>query len=426
MAALPADDASPQVDETSGGFFSYSLNRLTELEEERKRRKEIRKLAKTDGRFLYPDQTTVTLKPKSTIASTLEKGGADQDINSAIEVMRPHFNPKKFKSGQEITIFFTEINGRRQMAGFKFNPDLERTIMVLRHPETHAFQAQVITKELTREIVSKSAVINTALTVDGQNAEIHYSVLSDLISVYSWDIDFQRDIRKNDRFEVMFEVFYDEEGRFVRAGDLLYANLELRGEPIEVYRFETSAGDIDYFKKDGVSVRRALMRTPIDGARLSSHYGMRHHPILGYNKMHKGTDFAAPVGTPIYAAGDGIIESIGRNGGYGNYIRIRHKSDLHTAYAHLKGFAKGMHKGKRVKQKQVIGYLGSTGRSTGPHLHYEVHLNRRQVNPRTVKLPKGIALKSSDKRRFSNKLSDLETVIAKARKNGDSFILSNR
>ncbi len=293
----PIDAQEPS---DKSGFFSYNLKRIQEMERQRQRKKEIQKLAKTDGTFLYPDQTKTKIKRGSTLAQSLQSTGASNNrIAEAISEMKPHFDPRDFKSGQELTVFFETQDNQRQMVGFKFAPNVESHIIVLKDPESDDFKGQVILKDLSKDIVAKSAVINTALTIDGQKADVPFSVLIDMIGIYSWDIDFQRDLQKGDEFEVVFEAFYDENGDMVKTGDILFASLESRNTPIEVYRFENSAGDVDYFKNDGVSVRRALMRTPVDGARISSSYGMRKHPILGYNKMHKGVDFAAHTGTPI-------------------------------------------------------------------------------------------------------------------------------
>lgn len=419
--------AHGQVDkqENKAGFFSYSISQIKEMHVQQVEQDKIDSLVQKDSTQHYPDRTTAKLKRKSTLADLLSKHGMSSSASYAlVESMKAVHNPRSLKAGQKFTLFHDKIEGKRTIVGLKFSPDVERHIIVLRDNEG-AFQAQEIVREFNKTIVSKQATINTALSVDGQKAGIPYSALSELIAAYSWDVDFQRDIQKGDTVEVVFESLTDEDGRFVKTGDLIYANLTLRNDPIEIWRFEMANGDVDYFKRDGKSVRRALMRTPIDGARLSSSYGMRKHPILGYNKMHKGVDFAAPIGTPIYAAGDGVIEVMGRKGGYGKYMRIRHREGLKTAYAHLNGYAKGMHKGKRVKQKQVIAYLGNTGRSTGPHLHYEVHLNGRQTNPRTVKLPKGKALKGSDFNQFTSYIDGFSnTVLANARLEGEKFALN--
>ena len=195
---------------------------------------------------------------------------------------------------------------------------------------------------------------------------------------------------------MFFERLHDDLGRPVKEGNLLYANLTLSGTALRLYRYEDADGIIDYYNEHGHSVRKALLRTPVDGARLSSGFGMRRHPILGYSRMHQGIDFAAPSGTPIKAAGDGVIEVAGRDGGYGNYVRIRHNSEHKTAYGHLSRFASGIRPGVRVRQGQTIGYVGSTGQSTGPHLHYEVMVNNAQVNPMSLRLPTGKVLAGLD------------------------------
>jgi murein DD-endopeptidase MepM/ murein hydrolase activator NlpD len=224
--------------------------------------------------------------------------------------------------------------------------------------------------------------------------------LAKLIQIFSFDIDFQRDIQSGDQFAIMYEELSDEYGKKLGAGKILIAEMKLSGKPIRLYKYKSAKGDTDYYNAKGQSARKSLTLTPIDGARISSGYGRRRHPILGYTKMHRGVDFAAPRGTPVYAGGRGIIEVAGRNGAYGRYIRIRHNSTYKTAYAHLKGFARGIRKGRRVKQGQVIGYVGTTGRSTGPHLHYEILKNGRQMNPRRLNLPSGQKLRGKELARF--------------------------
>ncbi|MGY9016440.1 MAG: peptidoglycan DD-metalloendopeptidase family protein, partial [Rhodospirillales bacterium] len=231
-------------------------------------------------------------------------------------------------------------------------------------------------------------------------AGLSASVLVDLIRVYSWDVDFQRGIHPGDGFEVMFEQLYEADSGTKVNGDIVYAALTLQGVRHPIYRHKAVKNGAEYFDEQGKSAKKALMRTPINGARLSSGFGRRKHPILGYTRMHRGLDFAAPRGTPIYAAGNGILEVAGRKGAYGNYIRIRHNGTYKTAYGHMKSLARGMRKGKRVRQGQVIGYVGTTGRSTGPHLHYEILQGGRQVNPRRLKMPSGRQLKSSELLRF--------------------------
>jgi murein DD-endopeptidase MepM/ murein hydrolase activator NlpD len=222
--------------------------------------------------------------------------------------------------------------------------------------------------------------------------------------IYGFQVDFQRDIRKGDKFQIMYEVFIDKEDKIIQTGEILFANLKLSGQDNSLYYFDKK--DVQgHYNKNGKSVQKALMKTPINGARLSSSFGMRKHPIDGFNKMHKGTDFAAPKGTPIMASGNGIVKKAGWCGGGGNCVKIKHNSTYETVYAHMSKFARGIKKGVRVKQGQTIGYVGSTGKSTGPHLHYEVIVNGKRVNSQKLKLPSGKVLKDKDRELFeTNKI----------------------
>lgn len=232
--------------------------------------------------------------------------------------------------------------------------------------------------------------ISSSLYVAAIEAGIPDSVIIDLIGLYSYDIDFQREIRRGDEFELLFERFYDDAGRAVKSGNIDYASMTVQGRQKGYYRFKaTDDGITDYYDAKGQSAKKFLMRTPINGARISSGFGRRRHPVLGYTKQHMGTDFAAPTGTPIFAAGNGVIERSSRYGSYGNYVRIRHANGYKTAYAHMSRYGKGVKQGRRVKQGQIIGYVGATGRVTGAHLHYEVMLNGKKVNPLRIKVPTG-------------------------------------
>ncbi len=254
--------------------------------------------------------------------------------------------------------------------------------------------------EAFSEQVFAEGRIDSSLYVDGRKADIPPSVLVDLFRLYSWDVDFQRDIRGGDGFRVLYERITNDQGESVDNGDVLHASLTLSGKALQVYRYIGATGHVEYFNEKGESAQKALMRTPIDGARLSSRYGKRRHPVLGYTKMHKGVDFAAASGTPIYAAGNGTVAFAGRKGGYGKYVKIRHNDTYSTAYAHMKGYGRGIRTGTRVRQGQIIGYVGTTGRSTGPHLHYEIMMSGRQVNPLRVRMPSGRKLKGDELRRF--------------------------
>ena len=232
--------------------------------------------------------------------------------------------------------------------------------------------------------------IETSLYQDAQVLGAEDQQVVDFAQVFAYDLDFQREVHPGDQFEMVFDVLTDERGKVIRRGNVLYAALNGKAVNKSFYRFTTPDENItDYFQENGESSTKFLMKTPINGARLSSRFGKRRHPISGYTRLHKGTDFAAPTGTPIYAAGNGVVERASRYGGYGHYIRIRHSKGYKTAYAHLSRYARGIRSGRRVRQGEVIGYVGSTGASTGPHLHYEVYKNGRAVDAMRLKLPTG-------------------------------------
>ena len=236
--------------------------------------------------------------------------------------------------------------------------------------------------------------------MDGVNNKVPNDILIKLIRLFSFDIDFQRDIRVDTIVSISYEEYFIDGRKEKKFGDIIYGRISIANNELEYFKFETDDGFIDYFNRDGKNVKKSILKTPIDGARLSSTFGMRKHPILGYNKMHKGIDFAAPTGTPVFAGGNGVIEYLGNNGSYGKYIRIRHLNGYKTAYAHLSAYKKGLSKGSRVNQGETIAYVGSTGRSTGPHLHYEIIYNNNQINPLKLKLPSGKVLKGEELERF--------------------------
>jgi len=362
-----------------------------------------------------PKEKTVKINKGDTLASVLQRAGLDSKTSfEAIEAIKDYFDPHKIRPGQEIAVRFEPIEGSDGDYDFSrltMGVDKLKTVS-LNKGENGTLKASLDKKETVLRTYARHANIELSLYGSALKAGIPHSIVAEAIRIYSWDIDFQRDIRQGDTVEVMYEQSETKDGTPVESGNVIYARLNVNGQDIPVYRYETASGDVDYFTADGKSVRKALMSTPIDGARLSSGFGMRKHPVLGYNKMHKGIDFAASPGTPIYAAGDGTIEYIGKWSSYGNYIRIRHNSSIKTAYAHMKGFAGDMKAGGRVKQGQVIGYVGTTGRSTGPHLHYEVLQNGNQVNPRSVKLPQGETLKGRQLAAFKDYIANINRQYA--------------
>jgi murein DD-endopeptidase MepM/ murein hydrolase activator NlpD len=340
----------------------------------------------------------VTVQRGDTLAGLLKRAGInDAETNAAIRALKDVYDPRRLPAGQELSITAAE-------------------------------------RPKQRSLLQRAGDIDNSLNVATRDQNVPNDVTGKLIKLFSWDVDFQRDMRRGDRFETVFEevalleaatgeVKTGEVKTGEVRGDLLYAGLHLSGKLHDAYRFTHEDGVSAYYDRTGRSLRKFLLRTPIDGARLSSGFGMRHHPVLGYNRMHKGTDFAAPSGTPIYAGGSGRIDVAGRNGGYGNYIRIRHSGEYSTAYAHLSQFAKGIKPGVKVRQGQVIGYVGTTGRSTGPHLHYEVLRHGQQINAMKVKQPSATKLAGAELEAFQREVARIDRLRTKL--GGPSQLASN-
>jgi murein DD-endopeptidase MepM/ murein hydrolase activator NlpD len=303
----------------------------------------------------------------------------EAEAHQAMSALKTVYNPRAVQAGQDIALLYENGN----FNGFEFAPSSEQSVRVERQGQD--YKAATIKHKLERQVMAASAEIKGSLYGAGSEAGIPSAAMAAMIKALSYSVDFQRDIRAGDSFRVLYETMQAPDGTVVKTGNILFAEIKLQNRTIPIYRYEFSDGRTEYFDKSGKSLRKALLRTPVDGARMSSGFGMRRHPILGYSKMHKGTDFAAPVGTPIFAAGDGVIVERGRKGAYGNYIRIRHSNSFSTAYAHMSRFSSALSQGSRVKQGQVIGYVGTTGRSTGPHLHFETLINGAQVNPISLK-----------------------------------------
>lgn len=359
-----------------------------------------------------PSDRIVTISAGDALGKVMQNEGVtSDDAHNIISAMSKHFNPRDLKIGQDVHMHFEpkdDDNKGYQITDMKIALNPLKTLVVSRQGE--GFKSEVEEKEVQRITTAQKAVIKTSLYGSAAKAGIPQEVVANAIHIYSQNIDFQRDVHAGDSLEVMYDTYTTEDGYVAKTGDILYAKLVLSGRDIPLYRYESTDGGVDYYGPDGQSTKKTLMKTPINGARLSSGYGMRRHPILGYGKMHKGIDFAAPTGTPIYASGDGVIEKAGRHGAYGNYVKIRHRGDLHTAYAHLSRIA--TKSGQRVKQGEIIGYVGTTGRSTGPHLHYEVLVNNKHVNPRSVNLPVGQALAGADLRKFKTIVKDVNNQYA--------------
>ena len=357
----------------------------------------------------------VVIRSGDTLSAALTRaGGTREEAEAAIVAFRKVHNPRKLRVGQTLSLAFEPENGSNgapRLAALALDVAADRDVVVARGADG-IFLPSVVDRPLDRILQRTAGRIDSSLYVSARAAGMPNQVLMEMVHIFSFDVDFQRDIQPGDRFEVLYEAVFNGAGEFVENGPILYAKLEVGEREVELFRFEPDEGPADYLDAKGASVRKALMRTPINGARLSSGYGMRKHPILGYNKKHLGVDFAAPVGTPIYAGGDGTITMIGWHGNYGKYVRIRHNSTYSTGYAHLNGYAKGMKRGKRVRQGQVIAYVGNTGMSTGPHLHYEVMRGNKRINPMTLKLPSGRKLKGHELAEFQAQMQKITILLA--------------
>ena len=372
-----------------------------------------------DGAHLEPDDGLVRKKMVIGRGDTLSvaltrAGGTREEAEAAIVAFRKVHNPRRLRVGQTLSLAFDPADGSGaapRLASLALGVAADRDVVVERGDDG-SFTSSVVDRPLERILHRTIGTIDSSLYNAAIDAGMPNQVLMEMVHIFSFDVDFQHDIQPGDHFEVLYESVFNKAGEFVENGPILYAHLEVGARDVELFRFEPAEGPADYLDAKGASARKALMRTPINGARLSSGYGMRKHPILGYNKKHLGVDFAAPTGTPIYAGGDGTISMIGRYGNYGKYIRIRHNGTYSTGYAHLSGYAKGMKRGKRVRQGQVIGYVGSTGMSTGPHLHYEVMQGNKRINPMTLKLPSGRKLKGQELAAFQRQVQKITVLLA--------------
>ena len=321
--------------------------------------------------------------------------------------LKKKVNLNKLNTKQSIQITLDQTNNK--IKEFIFQISNTKKIYLKKNTENNTFIQKVLAINLNKKIIYKENTILQSLYKAATDQDIPANTIIEFARIYGFQVDFQRDIRKKDKFQIMYEVFLDKDEKIIETGEILFANLLLSGQNNSLYYFDYQ-GNEGHYNKSGKSVRKALMKTPINGARLSSSFGMRKHPIDGFNKMHRGTDFAAPKGTPIMASGNGIIEKAGWCGGGGNCVKIKHNSTYQTIYAHMSKFARGIKKGVRVKQGQTIGYVGSTGKSTGPHLHYEVIINGKKINSQKLKLPSGKVLKGRVRKLFETNKIKLEVL----------------
>ena len=328
-------------------------------------------------------------------------------ISEIKEILPKKININRLNTNQKIEL--TIDQSTNQLKEFILKLSNTEKIYVSRSSETNKFNLKNLVTKLNKKVLYKENIILQSLYRSASEQKIPANIIIEFARIYGFQVDFQRDIRKKDSFQIMYEIFTDKNKKIIETGNILFANLNLSGKNNMLYFFDKK-GSEGHYDQNGKSIKKALMKTPINGARLSSPFGMRKHPIDGFNKMHRGTDFAAPMGTPIMASGDGVVKKAGWCGGGGNCIVIRHNSTYQTVYAHMSKFAKNIRSGVRVRQGQTIGYVGSTGKSTGPHLHYEVIVNGKKINSQTLKLPSGKILKGEERKIFETKKIKLDVL----------------
>jgi murein DD-endopeptidase MepM/ murein hydrolase activator NlpD len=334
----------------------------------------------------------------------------DKEISKIKKTLNSNYNLNNLKTSSIINFTIDQSNNKN-ITSFVFPVSRTEKIQLIKNIETENFEVKTIITNLNKRIVFKEGIIRQSLYKAAADLGIKPNIIIEFAGLYGFQVDFQRDIRKNDSFQIMYEVFEDDNGKIFETGNIIFSDLRLSGVNNALYYYGKKESE-GHYDENGKSVKKALMKTPINGARLSSKFGMRKHPIDGFNKMHRGTDFAAPMGTPIMASGDGVITRARWCGGGGNCIKIRHNSTYETVYAHMRNFARGIKEGLRIKQGQIIGFVGSTGKSTGPHLHYEVIKNGKRINSQKLKLPSGKALKNKERQEFE--INKIKTDVLKS------------
>ena len=355
----------------------------------------------------------ITVQKGDTLISILNNLGLNREqSNDLFYALKKHYDPRNLKIGQKLAANLSIHSRSGDIIRFNsltIEPAVgERVVAVLN--ENDEFEVSAVKDELIEEVNSATGSISGTLSGSMQAHGVPNRIVNNFISIFAYAVDFRHDVRKGDKFEIVYENYLAPNGKVVKSGNVVYAALILRKDKIAMYRFKSRDGNIDYYTEKGQALKKTLDKKPMSyrNARISSPFGKRYHPILRQTKIHWGVDYAAPRGTLVYAGGDGVVQVAKYNGAYGNYVKIRHNSEFSTAYGHMQSIAKGIRPGTRVKQGQVIGYVGSTGRSTGPHLHYEVVQNGRRVNPRTIRASTGENLAGRDLANFKNMVADLQ------------------
>jgi len=359
------------------------------------------------------EEVEYVIKNNDTVEKILKKYEIrDEDIKK-ISLKLKEKKLANIYSGRKLSIVLKKLeDGSKTIVNFLY-PINNTTSVEVRKSQDNFIVKENILQLYKKEVVVKKVITNN-LYSSAVSSGVEPNIIVEFARIFGFEVDFQRDIRKGDWFEIFYEKFEDDNKKVRDTGKIIYASMYVNGEEINLYNFRYK-NEEDYYDIKGKSITKSLMKTPINGARLSSSFGMRKHPILGYNKMHRGTDFAAPSGTPIMASGSGTVTRARWCGGGGNCVKIKHNSTYETIYAHMKAFAKGVKEGRKVKQGQIIGYVGSTGLSTGPHLHYEVIVNGKKVNSQKLKLPSGKTLKGDDRKQFELDRIKIDLKLAELR-----------
>ena len=404
------------------GVFFITLNFINKKNEENKNN--LKEITKTNefsnlanffiSRINSPyEEIEYVIKNNDTIEKILKKYKIrDKDIKN-ISLKLKEKKLANIYSGRKLSIVLKKLeNGSKTIVNFLY-PVNNTTSVEIRKVQNDFIVKENILQLYKKEVVVKNVIVNN-LYSSAVTSDVEPNIIIEFARIFGFEVDFQRDIRKGDWFEILYERFEDDNNKVRDTGKIIYASMYVNGEEINLYNFKYN-NEEDYYDIKGKSITKSLMKTPINGARLSSSFGMRKHPILGYNKMHRGTDFAAPSGTPIMASGSGTVTRARWCGGGGNCVKIKHNSTYETIYAHMKTFAKGIKEGRKVKQGQIIGYVGSTGLSTGPHLHYEVIVNGKKVNSQKLKLPSGKTLKGDERKQFELDRIKVDLKLAELR-----------
>ena len=401
-------------------FISKSFDQYSENGESKDQELENNLITVKDFLFNQFNSVATKVEIKARNGDNIQRILYDQkisptEVNNVLNALRREYNVGTLRNDQKVYLVVKREKNGNFVSRLTVNIDNITTVHVFLNKD-NVYETKRVTKILTKKNHLVETTIDRGIYRTAKQSGIENSIVAQFARLYGFEVDFQRDLKKNDKIKIFYERYLDDDGVSQKTGNIIYSEITNVEKNIILYRYEYPNGSIAYFTPEGKSIEKSLMRTPINGAKLSSRYGFRIHPIIGYNQMHQGTDFAAPTGTPIMASGSGTIEYSGWKGGYGKFISIRHSPVYQTNYAHLQDYAKGIRRGIKVQQGQVIGYLGSTGSSTGPHLHYEVVVNGRKENSQTLKLPSAAPLEGNNKNFFEIQKRNIDNLILEVSK----------